>query len=102
MTAEWIYAGVLFGLSFVFDLVPGAKEWWEAQNEHAKRWGWLIGSIGTPVALWVVACYAGVSLFGFTYQCDQQGLMNMLGLGFAAYWLSEGGHAVSKKFGGAY
>lgn len=102
MSAEWIYAAVLFILSFVFDLVPGAKQWWENLPKEAKRWGWLIGSIGAPVFLWVLACYARLTLFGFNYQCDQQGLMNMLTLGLATYFFSQVSHGVSKKTGKAY
>lgn len=102
MTAEWIYAGLLLILSFIFDLLPGAKEWWEAQSEHVKRWGWLIGSLGVPIVLWALCCYVSVELFGFTYACDQGGLIRMVVLGFGAYTFSQGGHAVAKLTGKAY
>jgi hypothetical protein len=102
MTAEWIYAGVLVILSFIFDLVPGAKDWWEKQPEEIKRWGWLIGSAGVPMALWALACYGNLALFGFKYQCDGQGLLNMAVLGIGAYWLSQGGHSLAKLSDGAY
>lgn len=102
MTTEWIYAGLLFILSFVFDLVPGAKQWWEDLPKEAKRWGWLLGTLGLPIVLWLLYCYVGIGLFGFTYTCGQDGLMRMAALGFAAYWLSQGGHGLSKLSGRAY
>jgi hypothetical protein len=99
MSAEWIYAGLLFILSLVFDLVPVVKEWWEEQPTHIKRLGWLIGSFGLPLLLWVLNCYAAIELFGFTYVCDKDGLIQILKLGFAAYGLSQGGHSLAKLSG---
>lgn len=102
MTAEVIYTGVQLILALVFDLVPGAKDWWERLPEEGKRWGWLLGSVGVPLALWALNCYAGIELFGFKYSCDQAGLIQMLILGWGGYWLAQGGHTVAKLSDRAY
>lgn len=102
MTVEWIYAGLLLVLALVFDLVPGAKQWWEELPKEAKRWGWIVGCTLVPIVLWWLACYAGINVFGFIYACDQDGFIRILALAWGSYVLSQGGHGLAKLSGRAY
>jgi len=102
MTGEAIFAALSFVLSLAFDLMPGLKDKWEALPEDKKDLGWLVASLGVPIGLWALACYAGVELFGFTYQCDTNGFVLILEVGLVAYGLAQGTHKIAKRFLGAY
>lgn len=101
MTGEVVYAALAFVLSLALDIIPGLKDKWKALPKGTKEFGWLIASLGVPMGLWALACYAGVKLF-FEYQCDVNGFVVVMKVGLVAYGLSQGTHKVVKKLGLTY
>ncbi len=96
MTAEFIYTALNVALALALDLVPGLKEKWDGLPEESKRWGWLLGSLTLPIGLWVLACEFAFNPGGFDFDCSPNGMATAVVMGIAAYYLSQGGHALAK------
>jgi len=96
MTPELILAVLTFIMSLVFDLFPGAKNWWEDLPKETKSWGWLIGCLTIPVGAWMLHCYLNLTIIG-EYDCSANGFVLMIVVALAAYGLTQGTHKAIKS-----
>jgi len=101
LTAE-VIAAVLAGLiSVLLEVVPGLAAKWEKIDSTYKRLAWLIGCLVIPLAVLGAGCL-GLDLGVIAPACDQQGAIEALKIGFAAYFAGQAtytvvGQAIRKK-----
>jgi len=86
MTAEFVTMVTGAIISILLEVIPGLKDVW-------SEWQWkpltlLAVSIATPLAVWGLACHAGIS-FPFEVKCGMQGALSTVYLGFLAFLSSQ-------------
>ena len=94
MTAELIAMIVGAIVSILLEVVPKLKDAW-------SEWEWrrmtLLGlSLGVPLALWALVCYAGVAL-PFEVACGGQGAFDAVMLGIISFLSSQTTYLIKSR-----
>jgi len=93
LTAEFIVAVVAAVIALALDVVPGLKAKWEPLPCEVKRFTWLVGCFLVGLLPYVAYCVLGVRLW-VVVVCGAEGLLDVLGVCFAAYFASQSVHGL--------
>ena len=101
LTAEVVAAVVTAVISILLEVVPGLAKEWDKIDSTYKRLAWLVGCLVVPLAVLGAGCL-GLDLGVVAPACDEQGAVEALRVGFAAYFTGQAtfaviGHAIRKK-----
>jgi hypothetical protein len=93
LTPELIAGVVAAAIALALDVVPGLSPRWEALPQEVKRFAWLIGCFLVGLVPWVLKCLADIE-FGVAVVCTPEGLLDVLRIGFLAYFASQSVHGL--------
>lgn len=93
LTPQLVVGVVSAVISLILDVVPGLSGMWEALPREVKRFAWLIGCLLVGVGSWILTCVFNVG-FCVVVVCTTAGLLDALGVAFAAYFSSQAVHGV--------
>lgn len=95
MSEELILMIVGYVVSVLLEVVPGFKDWW-SKVEHKRPV--LFGlCMGVPVVIWLLICLAGLPI-PIVVACTFMGFVDILAVGLAAFFGSQGGFVTFSQY----
>ena len=96
LTAEVIAGVVAAVISILLEVVPGLADKWGKIDSTYKRLAWLGGCLVIPLVVLSAGCL-GLDLGVIAPACDEQGVIEALRVGFAAYFTGQATFAIAGR-----